>query len=84
MTEEQTQNYKEITKLNNDLSSMKNKYKDFNKNQVDTKLTKERSRLVLPPLPITYVEWEEFEFVTKKKGANGPTKSEFISYYADK
>ena len=84
MTEEQSQNYKEITKLNNDLSSMKNKNKDLNKNQEDAKLTKERSRLVLPPLQITYVEWEEFGFVTKKKGACGPTKSECITYYSGK
>ena len=84
MTEQQSQNYKEIARLNNDLSLMKIKNTDLNKEQVPSKLTKERSRPVLPPLQIMYVEWTEFEFLTKKFGAYGPTKSECISYYAKK
>ena len=84
MTDEQSQNYKEIARLNNDLSSMKIKNTDLNKKQVPSKLTKETSRPILPPLQITYVEWKEFEFVTKKTGAYGPAKQECISYYAEK
>ena len=84
MTDEQSKNYKEIAKLNNDINSMRNKNIDLNEKQVDAKLTKERSSLVFPPLQITYVEWEEFEFITKKRGAQGPTKSECITYYSGK
>ena len=29
-------------------------------------------------------EWECFEFVTKKEGASGPSKSECLSYYCEK
>ena len=28
--------------------------------------------------------WKSFEFVTKKKGASGPSKTECLSYYAEK
>ena len=28
--------------------------------------------------------WKSFEFVTKKEGAYGPTRTECISYYAEK
>ena len=28
--------------------------------------------------------WKSFEFVTEKKGASGPTKTECLSYYAEK
>ena len=84
MADEQSQNYKEIAKLNNDLHSMKMEITDLNKKQVDAKLIKEGSRPVLPSLQIRYVEWNEFEFVTKISGANGPTKLECISYYVEK
>ena len=33
---------------------------------------------------LKYQAWESFEFVTKKKGAYGPTKAECLSYYAEK
>ena len=35
-------------------------------------------------LELIFQEWESFEFVTKKKGASGPTKTECLSYYAEK
>ena len=31
-----------------------------------------------------YQEWKSFEFVTKRKGAYGPKKTECLSYYAEK
>ena len=31
-----------------------------------------------------FPEWECFEFLTKKKGASGPSKSECLSYYSEK
>ena len=45
-----------------------------------------RSQISSTPLEaeLIYQEWESFEFVTKKKGAAGPTKSECLSYYAEK
>ena len=30
------------------------------------------------------VDWNEFEFCTKKKGAYGPTKNECLEYYSKK
>ena len=45
-----------------------------------------RSQISSTPLELApiYQEWKSFEFVTKKKGAYGPTKSECLSYYAEK
>ena len=31
-----------------------------------------------------FPEWESFEFLTKKKGASGPSKIECLSYYSEK
>ena len=31
-----------------------------------------------------FAKWTSFEFVTKKKGAKGPSKSECIGYYSEK
>ena len=31
-----------------------------------------------------FPEWECFEFLTKKKGATGPSQSECLSYYSEK
>lgn len=31
-----------------------------------------------------FPNWTSFEFVTKRKGAKGPTKSECIGYYSEK
>ena len=39
-----------------------------------------RDQLTLLP-QIEYPKWESFEFVTKRKGATGPTKSECFDYY---
>ena len=33
---------------------------------------------------VEFVEWTEFEFQTKKKGAYGPSKDECIQYYIEK
>ena len=45
-----------------------------------------RGQISLTPLELSpiYQEWESFEFVTKKKGASGPTKTECLSYYEEK
>ena len=32
---------------------------------------------------VEWPEWDSFEFITKKKGADGPTKSECLDYYQD-
>lgn len=71
-------------KLNNELSLIKIKNINLEKTEAISNLQRERSRAVLPPLQIKYEEWEEFEFITKKKGANGPAKSECIRYYSEK
>ena len=39
-----------------------------------------RDQLTLSP-QVEYPKWDSFEFVTKKKGATGPTKSECFDYY---
>ena len=31
-----------------------------------------------------YPEWNEFEFITRKNGANGPSKAECLQYYSVK
>ena len=31
-----------------------------------------------------YPEWNEFEFITRKNGANGPSKTECLQYYSEK
>ena len=31
-----------------------------------------------------YPEWDEFEFITRKNGANGPSKTECLQYYSEK
>ena len=33
---------------------------------------------------LRFSNWKVFEFVTKKKGASGPTKTECIGYYKEK
>ena len=45
-----------------------------------------KSQISSTPLESNVIsqEWESFEFVTKKKGASGPTRTECISYYAEK
>ena len=74
----------EIMKLNNEIAFMKIDHINKEKSGKNSEFHRERSRSILPPLQITYVEWTEFEFLTKKFGAHGPTKSECISYYAKK
>ena len=73
-----------MMKLNNELSLMKIKNINMGKTETIPNLQREGSRAVLPPLEIKYEDWGEFEFITKKKGANGPRKSECISYYSEK
>lgn len=74
----------EIMKLNNEIAFMKIDHINKEKSEKNSAFHRERSRSILPPLEITYVEWKEFEFVTFRRGATGPTKSECISYYAGK
>ena len=33
---------------------------------------------------IEFPKWDSFEFITKKKGATGPTKFECLDYYQEK
>ena len=73
-----------MMKLNNELSLIKMKSITMEKTETIPNLERERCRAILPPLEMKYEEWEEFEFITKKTGANGPTKSECMSYYSEK
>ena len=84
MKNELLQNHQEIMKLNKELSLIKNKNINMEETETMQNLQRERSRAVLPPLQIKYEEWEEFELITRNKGAKGPKKSEFISYYSEK
>ena len=38
----------------------------------------------LVPESKNYPEWHEFEFITRKKGADGPSKTECLEYYSEK
>ena len=38
----------------------------------------------LVPESKNYPEWNEFEFITRKKGAYGPSKTKCLEYYSEK
>ena len=61
-------------------SSQKSEIKRL-KEKLALRIQSSSTPLELGPI---YEEWESFEFVTKKKGASGPTKTECLSYYAEK
>ena len=42
------------------------------------------SKSVFQTTNVEFVEWTEFKFITKKKGADGPSKDECIQYYIEK
>ena len=61
-------------------SSQKSEIKRL-KEKLALRIQSSSTPLELGPI---YEEWESFEFVTKKQGAFGPTRTECISYYAEK
>ena len=60
---------------------------DVPKKQNLTKISAKKSDLpksVFQTTDVEFVEWTDFEFQTKKKGAYGPSKDECIQYYIKK
>ena len=43
-------------------------------------MQKLRDELAFSP-KVKWPEWDSFEFITLKKGANGPTKTDCLNYY---
>ena len=72
----------EIFELSEKLASS-----NFQLEQAKTRLKNQNNSKIRAPTNIhekqRLPKWTSFEFVTKKKGAKGPTKSECIDYYSE-
>ena len=83
----------EMLELNEKLASL-----DFQLEQAKTRLKNQHISKIRAPIESVQMKhtseepvprkrlpkWTSFEFVTKKKGAKGPTKSECIGFYSEK
>ena len=66
-----------MEKLREELSLMKKRYSDLENFMRQSGFVSRQSLAEFP-------DWDEFEFCTKKKGANGPSKNECLEYYSEK
>ena len=91
--DEQITELKERSKLKDEeIEELKKQLKmatkvDFPKKQNLPNISAKKSDLpksVSKTPDVEFVEWTEFEFITEKEGAYGPSKDECIQYYIEK
>ena len=79
----------EIRKLTGELSLMKSKIPNLEKDKSNTEKIAEEAlnagndEIVEMEFK-NYPDWKKFEFITRKKGAHGPSKEECLQYYSEK
>ena len=85
----------EIKKLMNELFFMKSQISNLYQNciskedtvkheKVAEKATTAGDHRFIEQESKNYPEWDEFEFITRKKGADGPSKTECLQNYSEK
>ena len=79
----------EIRKLTDELSLMKSRISNLEKDKSNPEKTAKGAPntgndQIVQLESKNYPDWKKFEFITRKKGAYGPSKAECLQYYLER